>query len=264
MITENKETRRKRGLFRFIFLIAIPALIILVSLTYAVVYSLSALNKVQEWQNVQENASDTPVLSVEEWKLVREKSFLAARLALSTNDSIGLTINLEDSVVLLETKGVVLRQIRFEEAEISRFFRSFKPAMYSKTFSKPFKISEFGGTIVKDPITVVKAPKDSTEAAKNKTEVDTSKIEFVEWHMMLNNSLVVSFVQNDHEFGKMNKAAYLYRFDRYKETLTRNIKDMIHFKIPVYYPQITLFIPKSEAKSFYRALSKKGEVVIRL
>jgi hypothetical protein len=264
MIEEKKEKRKKGRIFSFIFLITIPSLIIIVALTYTVVYSVSVLNKVHEWQKVSESASDSPVLSVEEWQLVRDKTFLAARLTLASNDSLGMTINLKDSLVQLETKGVVLRQVHFEEAEISNFFRSFKPDMYSKTFSKPFKISEFGGTIVKEPITVVKAPKDSIEAAKNKTAVDTSKIEFVEWHMILNKSLVVSFVQSDREIGKMNKITWQYRFDRYKETLTRNIKDMIHLKVPVFYPQITIFIPKNEAKSFYRALSKKGEVVIRL
>jgi hypothetical protein len=264
MMAENKEKRKKIGFFRLIFGILIPAVIIVATFTYTVVYSRSVLNKVHEWQKVSESSSDAPELSVEEWQLVRDRSFLAARLALAANDSLGLTINLKDSVVQLETKGVVLRQVRFNEAEISKFFRSFKPAMYSKTFSKPFKISGFGGTVVKDPITVVKAPKDSIEAAKNKPAIDTTKIEFVEWHMMLNKSLIVSFVQSDRELGKMNKIAWQYRIDRYKETLTRNIKDMIHWKIPVFYPQITIFIPKNEAKSFYRALSKKGEVVIRL
>jgi hypothetical protein len=264
MIAENKKKRKKIGFFRLFFLIFVPTVIIIATLTYTVVYSRSVLNKVHEWQKVSESPSDAPELSTEEWQLIKDKSFLAARLALAANDSLGLTINLQDSVVQLETKGVVLRQVRFNEAEISKFFRTFKPAMYSKTFSKPFKISGFGGTVVKEPITVVKAPKDSIEAAKNKPAIDTTKIEYVEWHMMLNKSLMVSFVQSDREIGKMNKIAWQYRIDRYREMLTRNIKDMIHFKIPVFYPQIIVYIPKNEAKSFYRALSKKGEVVIRL
>jgi hypothetical protein len=264
MIAKNKEERKKGGFFRFIFLITIPTLIIIVVLTYTVVNSISVLRKVHEWQKVSESASNSPVMSGEEWQLVRNKTFLTAKLALAANDSLGLTINLKDSLVQLETKGVVMRQVHFDEAEISNFFRSFEPALYARTFSKPFKISGFGGTIVKEPITVVKAPKDSIEAAKNKPAIDTTQIEFVEWHMILNKSLVISFVQSDREFGKMNKIAWQYRYDRYKEMLTRNLKDMIHFKIPVFYPQITIFIPKNEAKSFYRALSKKGEVVIRL
>jgi hypothetical protein len=264
MMAQKNEKKKKGGFFKYVFLITIPALIIIVAVTYTVVNSISVLNKVHEWQKVPESASDSPALSAEEWQLVRNKTYLMAKLALAANDSLGLTINLKDSSVQLETKGVVMRQVHFEEAEISKFFRSFKPAQYARTFSRPFKISGFGGTVVKEPITVVKAPKDSIEAAKNKPAIDTTQIEFVEWHMMLNKSLIVSFVQSDREFGKMNKIAWQYRYDRYKETLTRNIKDMIHFKIPVFYPQITIYIPKNEAKSFYRALSKKGEVVIRL
>jgi hypothetical protein len=259
----NKE-KRKGSFPGFIFLKAFPALILLAAVAYTVVYTLSVRNKVHEWQNKVESGKDTAALSPEEWMLLREKAYLNARLTMAANDSLGLTINLRDSVVQLETKGVVLRQVKFADAEIPNFFRSFHPSLYVKTFSKPFKISEFGGTIVKEPITVVKAPKDSIEAARNKTEIDTSTVEFVEWHMLLNKSFVISFVQSDSDFEKMDKSAWNYRFDRYTSTLTSNVKDMVQFKIPVYYPQITLYIPKSEAKSFYRALSKKGVVVMRL
>jgi hypothetical protein len=261
---ENMEKRKKGGFFSFIFLKAIPALIIIAALTYVTVYTLSVRKKVQEWQPGPESTTNYSDLTVDDWQLIRDKTFLTARLTLAANDSIGLTINLKDSVVQLETKGVVLKQVRFEEAEISRFFKSFKPVTYTKTFSKPFKISRFGGTIVKDPITVKKAPKDSIEAAKNVTEVDTSKVEFVEWQMLLNQSFLVSFVQSDREFGKMDKTTFQYRYNHYYEKLTGNLKNIVHLKRPVFVPEITIFIPKNEAKSFYRALSKKGEVVIRL
>jgi hypothetical protein len=263
MTTENKKKSKTGKILGYIFLLTIPILIIIATITYTVVNSLSIMNKVNQWQKVPDSASVAPELSSEEWQLLKDRSYLAARLALAANDSLGLTINLKDSVVQLETKGVVLRQVHFKEAEVSRFFKAFRPALYTKTFSKPFKISGFGGTVVKEPITVVKAPKDSIEAAKNKPAIDTTKIEYVEWHVILNKSLIVSFVQSDREIGKANKIAWQYKTDRYKEILTKNIKDMIHFKIPVFYPQITVFIPKNEAKSFYRALSKKGEVVIR-
>jgi hypothetical protein len=260
----KKDKRKKGGVFILIFLKVIPALIVIAALTYTVVYTLSVRKKVQDYQSIAKPPKDISGLSPEEWQLVRDKAFVTARLSMAANDSIGVTLNLQDSLVQLEVKGVVLRQIHYREAEISRFFRSFNPAVYTKTFSKPFKISEFGGTIVQDPITVKKAPKDSIEAAKNITSVDTTKIEFVEWHMLLNHILIVSFVQSDREFSKMDKTALQYRYNRYYNNLTGNIRDMLHLKKPVFYPQITIFIPKNEAKSFYRALSRKGEVVIRL
>jgi hypothetical protein len=265
VMDEQKKAKRKGGgLFIIIFLKVIPALIVIGAITYTVVYTLSVRKKVRDYQSVAQPLKDNSGLSPEEWQLVRDKAFVTARLSMAANDSIGVTLNLQDSLVQLEVKGVVLRQIHFSEAEISRFFRSFNPAVYTKTFSKPFKISEFGGTIVKEPITVKKAPKDSIEAAKNITAVDTTKIEFVEWHMLLNHALIVSFVQSDRKLAKMDKTAFKYRFNRYYNNLTGNIRDMLHQKKPVFYPQITIFIPKNEAKSFYRALSGKGEVVIRL
>jgi hypothetical protein len=265
VMDEQKKGKRKGGrLFFIIFLRVIPALIVIGAITYTVVYTLSVRNKVHDYQSITKLLQDNSGLSAEEWQLVRDKAFVTARLSMAANDSIGVTLNLQDSLVQLEVKGVVLRQIHFREAEISRFFRSFNPDVYTKTFSKPFKISEFGGTIVKDPITVKKAPKDSIEAAKNITAVDTTKIEFVEWYMLLNHALIVSFIQSDHKLVKMDKTALQYRYDRYFNNLTGNIRDMLHLKKPVFYPQITIFITKNEAKSFYRALSRKGEVVIRL
>jgi len=260
---EKIKEKRKGSLLGFVFLKVIPVLFVLAAVTYTVVYTLSVRNKVDEWQKKVDSGKEAIALPAEEWQLIRYKAFLNARLTLAANDSLGLSLNLSDSLVQLETKGVVLRQVKFEEVEIPSFFRSFQPSLYIKTFSKPLKISEFGGTIVKDPITVIKAPKDTIEAARNKTEVDTSKVEFVEWHMLLNKSFVISFVQSDRDLDMKDKSALKYRFDRYKSTLTGNVKDILRFKVPVYYPQITIYIPKSEAKSFYRALSKKGEVVIR-
>jgi hypothetical protein len=264
MEEQNKIKKKKTGFFSLIFLWIIPALIVMAALTYTVVYTLSVVKKVNDYQAVARSANGNPELSAEEWQLLRDKAFLTARLSMAANDSIGVTLNLQDSLVQMEVKGVVLRQVHFHEAEISRFFRSFNPAVYTKTFSKPFKISEFGGTIIKEPITVKKAPKDSIEAAKNVTEVDTTKIEFVEWHMLLNHSIIVSFVQSDRNFKKIDKSALQYRYERYYSALMRNIRDMLHLRKTDFYPQITIFIPKNEAKSFYRALSKKGEVVIRL
>lgn len=264
MEEQKKIKKKKTGFFGLFFLWIIPSLIVIAALTYTVVYTLAVINKVHDYQTVAKSTNGNSALSSEEWQMIRDKAFLTARLSMAANDSIGVTLNLQDSLVQMEVKGVVLRQVHFHEAEISRFFRSFNPSVYTKTFSKPFKISEFGGTIVKEPITVKKAPKDSIEAAKNITAVDTSKIEFVEWHMLLNHSIIVSFIQSDRDFKKMDKTALRYRYDRYYNALTGNIRDMLHLKKPVFYPQITVFIPKNEAKSFYRALSKKGEVVIRL
>ena len=121
-----------------------------------------------------------------------------------------------------------------------------------------------GGTIVKEPITVKKAPKDSIEAAQNATKMDTVKIEeFVEWHLELNKAFIISLVQSDRKIGNIDWPTWQYRLRRHYNTLQTTFRGLLHFERPAYYPEITIFIPKNEAKSFYRGLSRKGGVVIR-
>jgi len=223
---------KKRGVFRTIFMIVIPALIIVVLLVYTVFFSLAVRNKVNEWQSAYSDGKDVPAWSTEEWQLVRDKAFLTARIALAANDSIGMTINLQDSLVQLETKGVILKQIHFEDAEVSRFFKTLDPSSFVASFSKPFKITGIGGSIVKEPITFKKAPRDSIEAALNVETVDTSNVEFVEWHLELNDAFVISLVQSDRTLGNVDWPTLKYRLQRYYNTLVRNSKDIIHIRKP--------------------------------
>ncbi len=253
--------KQKKGNFAGLFILKILPLVIIVwMVVYTVAYTLAVRNQVKNMQS--HAATDTLSYSKEEWMLIREKAFLQSRIILSGSDSIGLTLNLRDSLVQVETKGVVLRQIRFDKAEVSPFFSSFRPGSYSAVFSKPFGITEIEGTIVKEPIIIKKAPRDSVEAAQNSTQVDTTQSEFVEWHLQLDSSLIISFVQSDKDKGGINWPTLKYRFRRHAKTLAETNRDLISFRKPTYFPEITVFIPRKEAKSFYRALPQNGRVVI--
>jgi len=252
--------REKRKFSGLIFLKILPLAIIVWMVVYTVAYTFAVRKQVRNMRSPAEN--DTLSYSKEEWMLIREKAFLQARIILSESDSIGLTLNLRDSLVQLETKGVVLRQVRFDKAEVSPFFSSFRPGSYSAVFSKPFGITEIEGTIVKEPIIVKKAPRDSVEASQHVTQVDTTQSEFVEWHLQLDSSLVISFVQSDKDKGGIDWPTLKYRFRRHAKTLAETNRNLISFRKPTYFPEITLFIPRKEAKSFYRALPQNGRVVI--
>lgn len=257
------ERKKKSSIAGKIFLIILPLLVIAWLLLYTVVFTLAVRKQVRTWQSVRSNSADTLTYSPEEWSLIREKSFLGARIALASDDSIAMTINLRDSLVQIETKGVILRQVRFDRAEVSRFFSSFSPDVYTAIFSKPFNITEIEGTIVKEPITVKKAPRDSTEAAQNITKVDTTRIELVEWHLQLDSTFIISFVQSDQRKGGIDWPTAKYRFRQHYKTLIENNRKMFSLKLPVFHPEITIFIPGKEAKSFYRALPPNGQVALR-
>lgn len=257
------QLRNKRGWAGVLFLRVIPALLVTWMLLYTLAMAVSVRNQTRHFRTTEGIPGDTLAWSQEEWQLIRDKSFLEARVIMAGNDSIGLTIDVADSVVRLENKGVVLREIRFSEAEISRFFSSFTPAHYASAFSRPFTITEIEGSIVKEPIQVKKAPRDSTEAAQNITQVDTTRVEFVEWHLQLDSSLVVSFVQAERSFGTLDWPTLKYRIRRHLKTLKETNRDLLHFRLPDYKPEVTIFIPAGEAKSFYRALPPSGEIALK-
>ncbi len=248
---------------RKFFLRLLPAFLLGIILLYSVVFTVSVREKVNSWNAKPGEMADSLLVSPEEWELVRDKTFLLARIAMAGNDSIGLTVNLRDSLVQIENKGVVLRQVKYGKATLSRFFRSITPSPYTRVFSKLFRITEIEGSVLKEPIVVKKAPRDSSEVTDSQSHIDTSRVEFIEWHLQLDSSLVVSFVQSERRFGNFDWPTWKYRFRQHFKTLSSVVQDVIHLRKPSYYPEITIYLPRQEAKSFYRALPPKGLVVLR-
>jgi hypothetical protein len=247
-----------------VFLKWIPAVLVIYFLFFTGIYIFALRSTLSRWNKVEAEKSDTIRFSPGEWDLIHEKAFLNARLTMSGSDSIGLTINLKDSLVQLEMKGVVLRQIKYEKAEMSRFFKGIQPTAYGQHFSKPFYITEIEGSIEKNPVIVRKVPKDSLEAAQTQIPIDTSRVDFVEWHLLLDSAILISIVQSDQQGGKTGGSTFDYRLRRHMKTLRSTNRDVIRLRKPEIFPEITLFIPGNEAKSFFRALPPNGQVVVRL
>jgi hypothetical protein len=247
-----------------LFLRIIPALLVLYFIIFTGFYIAGSKSMLREWNFAGSDKKDSLQVSSEEWELIHERAFLNARLAMSGTDSIGLTLNLKDSLVQLEMKGVVLRQIKYDKSEMSKFFHGIRPEAYTHHFSKSFSISEIEGSIEKNPVIVRKVPKDSLEAAQTQVKIDTSKVEFVEWHLLLDSALLVSVVQSDQFEGKFHGSTFNYRLRRHMKTLKAANQAVFQFRKPEIFPEITVFIPANEAKSFFRALPPNGQVVLRL
>lgn len=260
--------RVAKGIKIFIFII-LPVALLAYLLIYTVLYGIS-LNQMIGTMNSfapegELSQRDRDGYSPEEFGLIREKSGLTARLKMAESDSIGLTLNLNDSLVQLELKGVILRGVKFSKFRYDRFFNSIHPAAYEVLFSQPVTIRKIEGASEKEPITYKKAPKDTIEASQAaEITIDSLRTEFIEWHMLLTNNILVSVVQSDSEKGKWNRENLRYRFRRYFSDLKKNTSRVFRLKKLEYFPEITIYIPAGEAKSFYRALPEKGEVCLRL
>ncbi len=237
----------------------IPLVMLTYLLVYAVAYVYAYRAQLSRINSVE--VSSTEGFFSDTWELLHEKSFLTARLAMAGSDSIGLTVNLRDSIIQLELKGVVLRQLKFEKAEIPTFFQAINPDSYLQRFSKPFIVDAIEGAIVKEPVTVKKVPKDSIEAALGNNEPLQSSDEFVEWHVLLNNTFVISIVQSDEAFTATN-GLLAYRLGRFRNHFAKFNRQLLHRQLPEVHPEITIYIPAGDAKAFFRALPPNGQVVV--
>ena len=253
-------------ILRYLFLVILP----LILLVYLLFYSYFYFDAIKQMINQVNAEAPHEIIetrsrksySLEEVNLIKDKAALNSRLKMAESDSIGLFINLSDSLVQLELRGVTLKQVKFTQFKYDRFFSALHPAAYQAVFSKPLVIGRIEGASEKEPITYKKAPKDTIEAAlmPGPEKIDTTKVEFIEWHMLLNHNIMVSVVQSDSEEGKWNEENRKYRVRRYLAGLKANTTNVIHFRKIDYYPELTIFIPAGEAKSFYRALPERGDV----
>ena len=110
--------------------------------------------------------------------LIREKAFLGSQVKLAEADSIGLIINIRDSVIQLMIKGLPIRSVKIGEYDVSPFFqRANQEAIYSM-LSSPMKITGMQATFKKDPVNVKIAPKDTSMAVVD-ANPDTTDFEAV-------------------------------------------------------------------------------------
>lgn len=159
MKTQSNQQNPKQGsTATTIFLKVIPLVLTAWLAIYTLTMGIAVHKQVKTFQSQGNQGGDTLSWSSEEWQLLKDKTFLEARIALAGDDSIAMTIDFQDSIIRLETKGVVLREVKFGKVEISRFFKALKPLSYAALFSKPFMITEIEGSIVKEPIQVKKLP----------------------------------------------------------------------------------------------------------
>ncbi|MBN1199742.1 MAG: hypothetical protein JXA23_10355, partial [Bacteroidales bacterium] len=98
-------------------------------------------------------------------ELELEKAYLSDLLVLSKQDSAYLNLNLTDSLLLLEIKGVTVRTCPLTEIRITRRLRCLNQSQLLQWISQPFQGRADLATIPKIRYVVKEAPKDTSEAA---------------------------------------------------------------------------------------------------
>jgi hypothetical protein len=244
---------------------AIPAVLIIVALQYTILNVLSVRAKIKF---VNEQA-DAKLLSVDShqgdsayMELYKEKLWLENRAQIAKTDEISLSVNLKDSLLQLELKGVVIKTSNIIYFEADQFFTQLKPGAYYHLFATQSKVDTCFSTIAKQPFVIKKAPKD-TSAVETATPAP-AKPEAVHWRMELDNNVVFKIEGTDQYDGTGWWVGKKFWFTHDLKEVRRNLTQTVRFKVPEYCPEVRIVISEADAKAIYRALPQHHLVCVRM
>lgn len=190
-----------------------------------------------------------------------EQAYLLSRLDMATSDSIGLGVDLTDSVATLEIRGVPVRRCKITRFTVPGGLQR-REAVY--WLSTPFELREAAASLPKAPIRVRKAPSDTIEA-KEKAEpdipIEKRDVYFI-LHFDKNLSLAVAQTQPTSAIGWLHRVGYL--LERGWLPVAEDLSALAHLKRPTARVHMRLEMSREDAKAIYRALPTHANLALRL
>lgn len=236
---------------------------------YYLVMSVSAVNRtVNEFDNayfasLEQKEGDTINLCAIPGyiDMIRDKAFLSSQVKMAESDSIGLLINVRDSVIQLLIKGLPVRTVAIDGYDVSPFFhRANQEAIYSM-LSTPLTITGMQATFMKNPVSVKIAPKDTSEVVVSE-KPDTTDFEAVFFTLDTDRNIRFFFEQQEDTVGADRRARFFFDLKDRTRMASATMKSVVRLKTPPYVPYIKIWVPKAEAKIIYRAIPREGMIVL--
>ncbi|MBE0661450.1 MAG: hypothetical protein IH597_03195 [Bacteroidales bacterium] len=269
METTEKALAHKRNKRLLIWITSLLLFIVMAIFIFYLTLAVYASSRwVRETNNefaAKEGAAADPELHTDEAfiALQKEIAFKKARLKMAATDSIGLSINLPDSLLLLEVSGVTVASVKINKQKLSRSFRGIEHTALAGLLSNALLTTNSTSTIVKEPIIEKMAPRDTLEANLPEKTVDTTKNEPVFFELALEKGIRLFVLQEETTaLDRTNRFNFMLK--RSMAKAARNLKSIFRFELPDYHPEILLIIPASDARAIYRALPEKGRVAIHM
>ena len=264
-ISEKSGSGRKTGVKIFIGVLIAFTLLYLLASFAAPVKKVNQINRAFN-DTITPDKLDKSYPNPENpdlFNLYKEKIFLESRLEMAKTGSIGLVVNLKDSVLNIEISGINLRLTDISKYRVNKTFKTINNKAYLGLFSKPFTTNYNWDTFDKEPIVVKKAPKDTIEAARQASVPDSVRTGPAYVTMKLDYNIQLCLYQE-----KASIWALIYRFfftsgRRFRQA-GQIIRGAVTFKIPEYKPVIKIYVPKDDLVTIYRALAVDTKVVIKI
>ena len=196
--------------------------------------------------------------------LMLQKAYLSSRMMRASDDSIGLALDISSGTIALEIKGVVLFERAIIESGLSPYFRALDDTTLFRLTAKPYAVTAFRSTIIKEPIVEKKAPKDTSEVELSDFQIDTSYREPAFLVIELDNGVEVVLKQYH---GISFRDQFKYGSFIFRERMNRvgNVfHALIRGRVPRYTPRITAELSAKDIRIIYRALPQKPRISLRI
>jgi hypothetical protein len=218
--------------------------------------------------------ADTTLLKTLDARFLQDSAYLAvseklaftgARMRMSSSDSIGMIVNLPDSVIALEIKGVTLRSIPIISYSVAGSMSGIDRYALSSLMAEPMLIESSEATIAKEPLMVKIAPRDTAEASALPLIVpDTLMITPVNFRLRLTNGVRLVVLQEVTDDAAEKMARNRFLFKQSVRDASVGFTRALAFRFPVYEPEIRVIVSKVDARIIYRAIPYNGMIVLRI
>lgn len=193
-----------------------------------------------------------------------ERAFWNSRLAMAKSDSVSLSVDLVDSVINLEVRGVVVRQCKIHRFKTSRALGRLPQDISINWLSKPFSLQENWATTPKIPIVVKKAPKDTLEAIRMNATPVTPKLDDVYFTLKFERNLIIEIEQVEAPSITGFFEKIFYGAFKTVAAAGSTLNDLFNLRIPRHDLLATLIITRADARAIYRALPDGAIMALRL
>ena len=196
--------------------------------------------------------------------LILAENFWKNRLKMAKQDSIGLVIDLIDSIVSIDIKGVPVRECKIKNYEISPVLLYAKDKGALNGWSaENFVLQDYWATLPKAPIKVKEAPADTNEAKEivdANPPVERQDVRFI---LQFNKNLIL-------QFDQIEPFVFTGWFEKHFRDLQFRLEKGIEFiytmikhKWPEPELRIKIKISQADAKAIFRALPQKAQTIVR-
>lgn len=192
-------------------------------------------------------------------------AFARARVKMAAADSLGMAVNIPDSIITLELKGVVVRTIKITGVSLPGSFRGIRKPVWHEFLADPVATVSSASSIPREPIMLKIAPRDTSEASlMPDIAVDTSFTEPVIFCLEMSNGirLTVRESLNNSAIQKPHLGRFILRCS--VNDMWESMKHIGHFRVPPYKPEIRLELSGIDARVIYRALPWQSQVALRV